>query len=58
MVCMETLYKRKTLIILESAMQAVDQPSDGIDGREVDKDVVAPLPIMALVHSCHAVLFY
>jgi hypothetical protein len=47
MVCMETLCKEKTLIILESAKPAVDQPSDGVDGREVDKDVVVPLPIMA-----------
>ncbi len=28
-------------------MAAVDQPTDGVDGREVDKGVVVPLPIMA-----------
>jgi hypothetical protein len=35
---------------LESATPAVDQPSDGVDGREVDKGVVVPLPILALVY--------
>jgi hypothetical protein len=39
--------KRNTLINLESAMPAVDQLSVRVDGREVDKDIVAPLPIMA-----------
>jgi hypothetical protein len=38
--------KRKTLMILKSAMPAVDQLSVRVDGREVDKDIVAPLPII------------
>ncbi len=39
--------KRKTLMNLESAMPGVDQPSRWVDGRDVDKGVVIPLPIMA-----------
>jgi hypothetical protein len=42
-----TLYKKKTVVNLESATPAVDQPSVGVDGREVDNDVVVPLPTMA-----------
>ncbi len=44
MVCMEQHFKRMTVINLKSATPAVDQPS-------------VPLPIMALVHSCHTVSF-
>jgi hypothetical protein len=42
-----TLYKRKTVVNLESATPTVDQPSVRVDGREVDNDVVVPLPTMA-----------
>ena len=36
-------------------MPVVDQPSDGVDKREVDNDVVAPLPI--IVQYTAATLF-
>ncbi len=37
-------------------MPAADQPSRWVDGREVDKDVVFPLPIMTC--STAATLFF
>jgi len=40
-------YIKKTVINLESAKPAVYQPSDRLDGMEVDKGVVCSLPIMA-----------
>jgi len=58
MVCVEQhLYIRKTVINLESAKPAVYQPSDRLDGREVDKGVVCSLSHYGLVQSCHAVSF-
>jgi hypothetical protein len=45
------------VINLESAKPAVDQPSFEVDGREVNKDVLVPLPIIALPHNCHTVSF-
>ena len=37
----------RTLIYLESATPAVDQPSVEVDGKEVDNDVVVPLSTLA-----------
>ena len=45
------------MINLESAKPAVDQPSFEVDGREVNKDELVPLPIIALAHNCHTVSF-
>ncbi len=45
------------MINLESAKPAVYQPSDRLDGREVDKGVVCSLSHYGLVQSCHAVSF-
>ncbi len=40
-----TLVKEKTLVNLELAMPAVDQPSKWVDGREVDEGVVFHFPL-------------
>jgi len=37
----------RTLIYLESAMPAVDQPFVEVDGKEVDKMLVYTLPMLA-----------
>ncbi len=37
---------QERLMNLESATPGVDQPSRWVDGREVDKGVVIPFPIM------------
>jgi hypothetical protein len=59
MACMfNTLYRIRTLIYLESATPAVDQPLVEVDRREVDKLLVFHFTIMALAHSYHAVRFY
>ena len=47
----------RTLIYLESATPAVDQPFVEVDGKEVDKMLVYTLPTLAWSHSCHASSF-
>ena len=42
-----TFIRIRTLIYLESATPAVDQPFVEVDGKEVDKGVVIPLTTLA-----------
>jgi len=55
MVCMETLVKDMSLMILESATPPVDQPARWVNGREVDKGVVVHFPqwLSPQLHGCY-----
>jgi hypothetical protein len=44
MACMETLVKENTLVNLESAMPAVDDPSRWVDGREMKEMLCSTSP--------------
>ena len=52
-----TFIRIRTLVKLESATPAVDQPFVEVDGKEVDKGVRFHFSTLVWSHSCHASSF-